>query len=97
MTNADTATSAMNVAAIIDTVDAPANADDDPAEEPPPEDLPPLPLGLLPDLLPDLPMVDLRDEEPIAIPEEDAVLPDEDDLFSLFLSSSSLGSSYTFS
>lgn len=89
--------SAMKVVAIIEAADAPANADDDPAEEPPPEDLPPLPLGLLPDLLPDLPMVDLMDEEPMTIPEEDAVLPDEDELFSLFLSSSSLGSSYTFS
>ena len=46
MTNAETATSATKVAAIIDAAEALATAEECPAEEPPPDDLPPLPLPL---------------------------------------------------
>ena len=95
MTNAETATSATNVAAINDAVEALANAEDDDPAEVLPLDLPPLPLVLL--LAPDLPPADLMtvaaEEEADALPDDDS----EDESRSLFLSFSLASSSSVFS
>ena len=96
MTNADTAMSATNVAAIMETADALANAEDDDPDEDAPPVLPPLPPPLLPDPVP-IPTLPPAVTDAAAEDEADAPLPDDSEDCSRFLLSSSSGLSYVFS
>ena len=80
----------------MDAAEALATAEECPAEEPPPDDLPPLPL-LLPAGLPPIPNLPLAAPNAATDDEAEAELPEESEGESRFLLSSSSGLSYVFS